>query len=492
MCFGLPMPHLKRHTSFGFPMDDVTSAKLFSLFDPIRNIGHGTVIYFTAKMDGGVPLVGPTPDGASVQAGGKPLEEFLARSWMLPGNAAMPVEEDYGAPVRRNKLPFRVLLRGPHGATEVAFKAHPWTRVVADGHASPPVVLEVTVPGRAQPVRVHVQCGWLPNDDDAGIYLYRHKRLGAVLPQVYRMDTADAGALRHVIASNMRMPKVYKDMGEVYGGTSPISMAFISANTASSLQCVVGKNQVVLASCHDLTWLEGKEGFVQNALYEAVVLAVRIYAAQYARDTPWPAQYAALRRAEKYARMGRKQSEIKAAKRQAKAAAEAAEAAEADSEDGEEAAPLTPAPASAAPQPQPQQQDWPSGRPRRALGEKRSLTLDPFAYGNEEDKGTHVAPKRAKRAPRAPRAPPAAQRLASERVQHAAAKKELASTKARLAACEALISGARAAHTSHKATLARSWDTMCHDVDQMAAFTQDYLRDMDAALAVPAHSSASQ
>jgi hypothetical protein len=194
-CFGLSAPHDRLALADSFPMDDVTPEKLFKLFEPLRGSGHGTVIYFTSRTDNGVPLVASTPDGMSIRAGGELLHEFLPRAWMLPRSCAMPVEADYGAPIKRNKLPFSVTLRGPRGETVVDFGLHPWEHVVAQRYASPATTLQVPC-GGDKVVTVHVQFGWLEDDTHAGIYLYRHKRFAKVEPHVDRLDSADAGDLR--------------------------------------------------------------------------------------------------------------------------------------------------------------------------------------------------------------------------------------------------------------------------------------------------------
>ena len=494
MCFGLNPPQ-EEDKDLGFPMDDVTLPKLFSLFDPITE-GHGTAIYFQSASDGGVPLIAPTPDGKSVQAGGKPLHDFLARYWMLPRDAAMPVEQDYGAPVRSNKIPFRVVLQGPLGYTEVDWEAHPWTRAFAGKSVapSPPKVLQVIVPGRAEPVQVHVQFGHLPDDADAGIWLYRHKRMATVLPQVYRLDTADAGTLRHMTTSShiIKAPRFFELLCHVYGckpEEAPVGEAFLRKCTATEMQLIAGKNLITLASCHDLTWLEGKSGFKHDAVYEAVALAVRKASAEYARDNPWPAQYEAAMLADQRARMGATRRKANAAKRQAMAAAAAA----AESEDSEESGGAPQTSASPPPQtpqtktrqrrgpplPQPPQQQQVSaaGRPVRMHGVKRTGALDPMAYGTEAR-----AAKRAKK--------PASSTPKQSQVQKL--QSELAAERAALAAASAIISSARAAHGDNKRALVASWPTLSHDVGKLAEFMRHYVSDMDVALAVPPHRSAPQ
>jgi hypothetical protein len=294
-CFGLSAPHDRLALADSFPMDDVTPAKLFSLFEPLRAWGyHGTVVYFTSRSDNGVPLVAPTADGASVQAGGVPLHDFLPRAWMLPRSATMAVEADYGARVRADKMPFAVTLRGPSGETVVDWSQHPWERCVADGFASPPQTLQVPY-GGGRLATVHVQFGYLKDDEDSGIYLHRHKRFAKVEPHVHRMDSADAGELRQrmAVTTAFQHKGAYDAMCRIYNGTPPLSMGQLRQRTASELQRIFGRYQITLVSCHDLAWQEGKEAFIQNALYHAVLAAVRLRSAQYALKHPWPEEYAA-------------------------------------------------------------------------------------------------------------------------------------------------------------------------------------------------------
>ena len=100
-CFGLVAAHSRM--DLAFPMDgSVTEERLLSLFDPLLpasgGAGHGTVVYFVPRTDGGVPVVAPTPDGRSVCAASVAIHDLLPCRWMLPHNAAMPVELGYGAP----------------------------------------------------------------------------------------------------------------------------------------------------------------------------------------------------------------------------------------------------------------------------------------------------------------------------------------------------------------------------------------------------------
>jgi hypothetical protein len=236
-CFGLSPAHARLALADSFPMNDVTPAKLFSLFDPLRACGHGTVVYFTPRADdAGAPLVAPTLDGRSVRAGDVALHDFLPRAWMLPRSCAMPVEADYGAPVKRNKLPFVVTLQGPHGETDVDFGRHPWQRVVADGYASPPQTLQVPY-GDGKVATVHVQFGWREDDEHAGIYLHRHKRFAKVEPHVHRLDSADAGALRQCIGSWKE--RAHEPLCRIYGAAAPLTKAQLKERTMTELQHIL-------------------------------------------------------------------------------------------------------------------------------------------------------------------------------------------------------------------------------------------------------------
>jgi hypothetical protein len=283
-CFGLVAQHARM--DLAFPMDGpVTEERLLSLFDPLFDAssgfhGHGTAIFFTPRADGGAPVVAPTPDGRSVRAGGVALHDFLPRRWMLPRNATLPVEADYGAPVMADKLPFTVTLQGPAGATVVDWAAHPWERVVADGHASPPAVLRVS-DGAGGFADVHVQCGWAPDDGAAGIYLYRNKRLGTVLPHVYRLDTSDACVVRVACASRGGCQRTLKQKGHaalcaLFGGASPITHAHLWRYTASQLEPLLGKKHDCARILRRAGVARGKRGlFAQRAARARAVRAAR-------------------------------------------------------------------------------------------------------------------------------------------------------------------------------------------------------------------------
>jgi hypothetical protein len=373
-CFGLSPAHARLALADSFPMDDVTPEKLFSLFAPLYECNHGTVVYFTSRADAssGAPLVAPTPDGMSVRAGGVALHDFLPRAWMLPRSAAMPVEADYGAAVKRNKLHFVVKLQGPRGMTEVDFGRHPWQRVVAEGYASPAMTLQVPY-GGDKVATVHVQFGWLEDDADAGIYLHRHKRFAKMEPHVHRLDSADAGALRQRIASGGPAQQVaaYDVLCRIYGGASPLTKAQLKEHTGSELQRMFGKCQITLVSCHDFAWQEGKEAFMQNALYDRILSAVRVASARYALEHPWPEEYAAKERAARQAR-GIATRKANAPQRAAAAPADESPASggssptsdddDDDSSSGEAAGPSTPAGAGAG-----WRADAPAARARRGV-----------------------------------------------------------------------------------------------------------------------------
>jgi hypothetical protein len=225
-CFGLCAAH--KVIDMAFPMRDATPAKLFSLFGDLRATGHGTRILFTSRTDEhGVPVVAPSPDGRSVCAGGVELCTYLAREWWLPPSARLPWEQDIGLRAARagTQMPFKVVLCGPAGSTDVDFSEHPWERVVAAGQASPPRTLEVRH-GDIKSI-LHYRLGWAHADDagDAGIYLHRHPRFACKKPLPHTMGGGAATAARRTIESGGRdhFTAAHGALLDLYGGRFPVS-----------------------------------------------------------------------------------------------------------------------------------------------------------------------------------------------------------------------------------------------------------------------------
>jgi hypothetical protein len=86
-------------------------------------------------------------------------------------------------------------------------------------------------------------------------------------------------------------------MCRIYGGASPLTKAQLQQLTGSQLYNILGKCQITLVSCHDFAWQEGKEAFIQSALFARILTAVRVASACYALENPWPEEYAAKERA---------------------------------------------------------------------------------------------------------------------------------------------------------------------------------------------------
>jgi hypothetical protein len=305
-CFGLCASHKPIDTAF--PMRDVTEAKLFSLFDGIRE--GGTAIYFASKTmassasaahggSGGAttPLVGPSADGRSVRVGGSLLHEYLARAWLLPPSAAvaLPWQEACGLPLGSG-YPFTVTCVGPAGATPVRFEDHPWEAVVAAGRASPPRTLAVPLPSGGV-ARVHVQFGWCPpgDDDASGIWLHRHPRLVAILPLPLALDGAKLGGGRVCRATALvesggpsGFARAYDDLAALCGGRFPLARHELARLSKAHMRAVMGERLMAMATCHEVTYAEGKEKFLKDDVFKAVTPALRYEAADFALHHPPP------------------------------------------------------------------------------------------------------------------------------------------------------------------------------------------------------------
>jgi hypothetical protein len=224
----------------------------------------------------------------SVRVGGTALHEYLASAWLLPPSAAaaLPWQEACGLPPGSG-YPFSVTCVGPNGTTPVRFQEHPWEAVVAAGHASPPRTLLVPLPGGGggggggRVARVHAQFGWCAPGEDgasAGIALHRHPRLVALLPLPLALDGAQLGGGRVSRATALiesggpsGFPRAHDDLSTLCGGRFPVARSDLARLSKAHMRALMGERLMVMATCHELTYSEGKEKFQEDDVFKAAL-----------------------------------------------------------------------------------------------------------------------------------------------------------------------------------------------------------------------------
>lgn len=268
----------------GFPMDDVTPAKLFSLFDGLSSSQSGTNIYTSTSV------VTPSADGTEIMAGAVRLEDHLCNRWWLPPSSQLPWALDVPRGGSISQRPFDVTLVCGGHSRRVDWYANAWEAVVKAGAASKPKVLDFR--GHT----VHYQVAFLDPDDEAQmalngqILLYRHARFTCMEALPRKGGSAVLANAAECMQANNKMeaagPKEFKRLYDmlqpIYDGGWPVDKADMTLQSKGTMRTLLGENMAVLASCHDFEWQEGKEDFAVNAVFPACLPALYSAAAVYA------------------------------------------------------------------------------------------------------------------------------------------------------------------------------------------------------------------
>ena len=277
----------------GFPMEDVTQAKLFSLFGDLGVTKTGTIVYTTSRV------VTPDANGTQIMAGDVLLEEHLSNRWWLPPSSQLPWTLDVPRGGSVSKRPFEVTLVCGGVSRTVDWFANGWESVVKAGAASLPMeLLHHGKDGKAY--KLHYQIGWLDVNDDAQaklsgkIMLYRHARYTCTVALPSKGGSVEAGDMHSCMELMKTMesggPKgfgrVYDLLSPVYGDGWPLNKEQTKGQSKIMMRTLLGDNMAMLVSCHAFEWQEGKEHFSCNDVFPSCLPKLYAAAAKYAHEHP--------------------------------------------------------------------------------------------------------------------------------------------------------------------------------------------------------------
>ena len=315
--FGLHSPNMQ------FPMRGVTPAKLLSLFAPLEG-KSGTCVYTRTNQ--------VTPEGGHIMAGNVKLQKHIEQCWWLPHSALLPWKQDLPAHRHGGASPrqFNVSLTCEGTRKTVEWQNHGWEAVVREGAASPPMV-RMFMDELGNNHAIHYQIGWLNMADDlqkplsGKMLMYRHARYTCVesLPRGRGGEECGRMSGRMEAGGPNAFPGLHDMLQDIYLGGWPVEKAKMKKLTKDGIRALLGETLVMLVSCHDFEWQEGKEAFAVNDVNPACLPALFSAAAEFALEHRChPAVKVAERLAKEAADKKRKEDEERIAANKAKRIAE--------------------------------------------------------------------------------------------------------------------------------------------------------------------------
>ena len=276
-CFGHPTSQRKGR-DLGFPMADVDEAKLCALFGPLRAPGaHGTVQRFPTRV------MRPTVCGRGIEILAESraegdlyisVAEHAAKWWWLPPSAQLPwaaqLPGDLGERIDQ-RPPFKLSVRGPAGVTEVDWSQCGWEKVKQ--HASPAMEIPLIVGDTKHKLLVQISYCDDPDDelqkDVVGkVLLFKGGRFIGTEEMPYAFRAKSYIDIDRSGPANFH--NAHEDLSvNLYGGPGafPIAKGEMQFLTKRNLHSLLGREAVILCSCHTFAFGEGKESLKAEGPY---------------------------------------------------------------------------------------------------------------------------------------------------------------------------------------------------------------------------------